>query len=74
MLGGFTSTIAYFGVYEGIKRASIEKGYDKTLTYLVAGGIGDIFAAIIYVPSEVIKTRLQLQGIYNNPHSLSGIR
>ncbi len=29
-------------------------------------------ASIIYVPSEVVKTRLQLQGRYNNPYFASG--
>ncbi|RCH87436.1 hypothetical protein CU098_004197, partial [Rhizopus stolonifer] len=29
-------------------------------------------ASFIYVPSEVLKTRLQLQGRYNNPHFVSG--
>ena len=35
------------------------------------GCVAEVFAAFIYVPSEVVKTRLQLQGRYNNPHSLS---
>jgi hypothetical protein len=29
-------------------------------------------ASVVYVPSEVLKTRLQLQGRYNNPHFVSG--
>ena len=29
-------------------------------------------ASVIYVPSEVLKTRLQLQGKYNNPYTTSG--
>ncbi|CAG8682583.1 5690_t:CDS:2 [Acaulospora morrowiae] len=29
-------------------------------------------ASSVYVPSEVLKTRLQLQGRYNNPHFFSG--
>lgn len=36
------------------------------------GFLGDLFASVIYVPSEVLKTRLQLQGRYNNPHFNSG--
>ncbi|KAF9357247.1 hypothetical protein BGX34_009461, partial [Mortierella sp. NVP85] len=34
--------------------------------------IGDFVASFIYVPSEVLKTRLQLQGRYNNPSFISG--
>lgn len=29
-------------------------------------------ASFIYVPSEVLKTRMQLQGRYNNPSFISG--
>jgi hypothetical protein len=36
------------------------------------GFIGDLAASIVYVPSEVLKTRLQLQGRYNNPYFKSG--
>lgn len=34
--------------------------------------IADLAAAPVYVPSEVLKTRLQLQGRFNNPHFNSG--
>jgi hypothetical protein len=37
-----------------------------------AGLIADLAAAPVYVPSEVLKTRLQLQGRYNNPYFNSG--
>ena len=36
------------------------------------GFIADFAASFIYVPSEVLKTRLQLQGRYNNPFFKSG--
>ena len=38
----------------------------------MVGGIAEIFASAFYVPSEVVKTRLQLQGRFNNPYSVSG--
>lgn len=41
-------------------------------TFLYAGFLGDLAASIVYVPSEVLKTRLQLQGRYQNPHFNSG--
>lgn len=34
--------------------------------------IADFAASFLYVPSEVIKTRLQLQGRHNNPFFNSG--
>jgi Mitochondrial carrier protein len=37
-----------------------------------AGFMADLCASIIYVPSEVLKTRLQLQGRRNNPFFKSG--
>lgn len=44
-----------------------------SLTHLpTTGFIGDLAASVVYVPSEVLKTRLQLQGRYNNPHFTSG--
>lgn len=36
------------------------------------GFLADLAASIVYVPSEVLKTRLQLQGRYNNPFFSSG--
>ena len=40
--------------------------------FTTIGSIGDFFASFIYVPSEVLKTRMQLQGRYNNPSFISG--
>lgn len=37
-----------------------------------AGFLADLVASTLYVPSEVLKTRLQLQGRYNNPFFYSG--
>lgn len=34
--------------------------------------MADLAASVVYVPSEVLKTRLQLQGRYNNPFFRSG--
>lgn len=36
------------------------------------GFLADFAASFVYVPSEVLKTRLQLQGRHNNPFSNSG--
>ncbi len=42
------------------------------LTSKLLGFLGDLAASVVYVPSEVLKTRLQLQGKHNNPHFHSG--
>ena len=44
---------------------------EKILT-VALGFLADLTASVVYVPSEVLKTRLQLQGRYNNPYFNSG--
>lgn len=39
---------------------------------MLPGFLADFAASIVYVPSEVLKTRMQLQGRYNNPFFYSG--
>ncbi|KAL2691613.1 hypothetical protein Neosp_002002 [[Neocosmospora] mangrovei] len=70
--GSFPGTVMFFGTYEWSKRFLIDHGVQQHLSYLSAGFLGDLAASIVYVPSEVLKTRLQLQGRYNNPHFISG--
>lgn len=70
ILGLFPSTAAFFGTYEYTKRVLIgEYGFNETVTYFIAGVLGDLALSVFYVPLEVLKTRLQLQGRYNNPHT-----
>ncbi|KAL8683136.1 MAG: hypothetical protein Q9186_000849 [Xanthomendoza sp. 1 TL-2023] len=45
---------------------------DCFLMLILSGFLADLAASVVYVPSEVLKTRLQLQGRYNNPHFKSG--
>ncbi|CAI5759558.1 unnamed protein product [Candida verbasci] len=69
-LGSFPSTAAFFGTYEYSKRLMINNWHlNETLSYFIAGVLGDLASSIFYVPSEVLKTRLQLQGKYNNPYT-----
>lgn len=72
VVGSLTSTFVYFGSYEYIKRAMINDGAHPLLAWFVAGGVADVFASVLYVPTEVIKVRLQLQGRHNNVYSVSG--
>ncbi|KAG8526621.1 uncharacterized protein KY384_008822 [Bacidia gigantensis] len=71
-LGSFPGTIIFFGTYEWSKRHLIDYGLHNSLAYLASGFIADFAASFVYVPSEVLKTRLQLQGRYKNPFFYSG--
>ncbi|MCJ1401296.1 hypothetical protein MMC11_004508 [Xylographa trunciseda] len=71
-LGSFPGTVIFFGTYEYSKRHLIDNGVHHSLAYLAGGFIADFAASFVYVPSEVLKTRLQLQGRYNNPFFSSG--
>lgn len=73
MLGSLPSSAVFFLTYETVKRYAInDLGIPETPAFLAAGFLGDLFSSVFYVPSEVLKTRLQLQGRYNNPHFSSG--
>jgi hypothetical protein len=72
LLGSFPGTVIFFGVYEYTKRLMIDSGVNPSIAYLSGGFFADLAASVVYVPSEVLKTRLQLQGRHNNPHFDSG--
>ncbi|KAG0026086.1 hypothetical protein BGZ82_009645 [Podila clonocystis] len=72
MTGSLPGTTLYFGTYEYTKRTLTAAGCPDTLAHLAGGSLGDFVASFIYVPSEVLKTRMQLQGRYNNPSFISG--
>lgn len=70
ILGSLPSTAAFFGTYEYSKRRMIhDLGFNENVAYFFAGVLGDLASSVFYVPSEVLKTRLQLQGTYNNRFS-----
>ncbi|KAI8977253.1 mitochondrial carrier domain-containing protein [Mycotypha africana] len=72
MIGSIPGTTLYFAIYELTKRTLNELNVPEVVSHLSAGSIGDLVASVIYVPSEVLKTRLQLQGRYNNTQFISG--
>lgn len=73
MLGSLPSAAIFFGSYEYTKRLLIDQwNLNDSFSHLTAGFIGDFVSSIVYVPSEVLKSRLQLQGRYNNPNFNSG--
>ncbi|KAF2218162.1 mitochondrial carrier domain-containing protein [Elsinoe ampelina] len=71
-LGSWFGTVIFFGSYEYGKRFLINHGVAPSVSYFAAGWFADLAASPLYVPSEVLKTRLQLQGRHNNPHFNSG--
>ncbi|KAL4905191.1 hypothetical protein BDW74DRAFT_20158 [Aspergillus multicolor] len=72
LMGSFPGTLIFFGVYEFTKRKMLDAGINANVAYLSGGFFADLAASVVYVPSEVAKTRLQLQGRYNNPYFKSG--
>ncbi|KAL4742598.1 mitochondrial carrier domain-containing protein [Aspergillus similis] len=72
LMGSFPGTLIFFGVYEFTKRKMLDAGVNANVAYLSGGFFADLAASVVYVPSEVAKTRLQLQGRYNNPYFKSG--
>lgn len=71
-LGSFAGTFIFFGAYEWSKRQMLDHNAPATMAYLSAGFFADLVISPLYVPTEVLKTRLQLQGRYNNPFFSSG--
>lgn len=73
LLGSLPSSAVFFLTYETVKRAAInDYNVPETIAFLSAGFIGDLASSIFYVPTEVMKARLQLQGRFNNPFFKSG--
>lgn len=73
LLGSLPSSAVFFFTYETVKRAAInDYGVPETVAFLGAGFLGDLASSVFYVPTEVMKARLQLQGRFNNPHFTSG--
>jgi hypothetical protein len=71
-LGSFGGTVIFFGCYEWSKRFMVDHGVTPTVAYFASGFVADLAASPLYVPTEVLKTRLQLQGRHNNPYFFSG--
>jgi hypothetical protein len=68
LVGSFSGTMIFFGSYELSKRVMIDDlSIPPAVAYFSAGVVADVVASPAYVPSEVLKTRLQLQGRFNNP-------
>ena len=71
-LGSFGGTVIFFGCYEWSNRFMVDNGVTPPVAYFASGFVADLAASPLYVPTEVLKTRLQLQGRHNNPYFFSG--
>ncbi|KAF7190149.1 Mitochondrial magnesium exporter 1 [Pseudocercospora fuligena] len=71
-VGSIAGTMIFFGCYESSKRMMIDNGVTPAVAYFASGWVADLAASPLYVPTEVLKTRQQLQGRYNNPYFTSG--
>ncbi|KAL3824755.1 hypothetical protein ACJIZ3_020784 [Penstemon smallii] len=72
VMGSLATGATYFGVIESTKKW-IEESHpslDGHLTHFIAGALGDTLGSFIYVPCEVMKQRMQVQGSRNYWNSL----
>ncbi|WCJ26490.1 Mitochondrial substrate carrier family protein [Euphorbia peplus] len=64
VLGSLATGATYFGFIESTKKW-IEESHPNLgghWAHFIAGGIGDTLGSFVYVPCEVIKQRMQVQG------------
>ncbi|KAE9453878.1 hypothetical protein C3L33_14221, partial [Rhododendron williamsianum] len=62
--GSLATGATYFGVIESTKKWIEEKhpGLGGHWAHFIAGAIGDTLGSVVYVPCEVMKQRMQIQG------------
>jgi Mitochondrial carrier protein len=53
IFGSMTGQTVYFGSYELVKRRMIDLNINPQVAYFVSGGLADVAASVLYVPSEV---------------------
>ncbi|CAI9111821.1 OLC1v1012144C1 [Oldenlandia corymbosa var. corymbosa] len=65
--GSLATGATYFGVIESTKNW-LEKNHPNLSghwAHFIAGAIGDTLGSVVYVPCEVVKQRMQIQGTRN---------
>lgn len=68
MAGSFATGATYFGLIE-LTRAWINERHPALagpVSHFCAGAVGDTLGSVIYVPCEIIKQRMQIQGAPHN--------
>ncbi|RZC59846.1 hypothetical protein C5167_007156 [Papaver somniferum] len=64
LTGSLATGATYFGVIESTKKwiEELHPNLGGHWAYFIAGGAGDTLGSFIYVPCEVVKQRMQVQG------------
>ncbi|CAN1296736.1 Mitochondrial substrate carrier family protein E [Linum perenne] len=62
--GSLATGATYFGFIESTKKwiESSHPGLGGNFSYFIAGALGDTVGSVVYVPCEVVKQRMQVQG------------
>lgn len=62
--GSLATGATYFGIIESTKKRLEERhpGLSGHWAHFIAGAVGDTLGSFVYVPCEVIKQRMQVQG------------
>ncbi|KAG7955055.1 hypothetical protein I3843_11G051600 [Carya illinoinensis] len=71
--GSLATGATYFGIIESTKKWIEESnpGLSGHLAHFIAGAAGDTLGSFVYVPCEVIKQRMQIQGTRTSWSSVS---
>ncbi|CAN0871101.1 Mitochondrial magnesium exporter 1 [Linum grandiflorum] len=64
LTGSLATGATYFGFIESTKKwiESTHPGLGGNFSYFIAGALGDTIGSVVYVPCEVVKQRMQVQG------------
>ena len=63
LLGGVPATAIYLNSYDMSKTHLMKQNWPDFVTFLSAGMIAEILACVVFVPVDVIKERMQVQGL-----------
>ncbi|XP_043703337.1 mitochondrial substrate carrier family protein E isoform X1 [Telopea speciosissima] len=68
IIGSFATGATYFGFIESTKKwiEDVHPNLRGYWAHFIAGGVGDTLGSFIYVPCEVVKLRMQVQGTKNS--------
>ncbi|MED6174419.1 hypothetical protein PIB30_068795 [Stylosanthes scabra] len=73
VIGSLATGATYFGVIESTKKW-IEDSHPSLKghwAHFIAGAVGDTLGSVVYVPCEVMKQRMQVQGTYSSWSSIA---
>ncbi|KAF8399593.1 hypothetical protein HHK36_015461 [Tetracentron sinense] len=72
LTGSLATGATYFGVIESTKKwvEELHPNLGGHWSHFIAGGVGDTLGSFIYVPCEVMKQRMQVQGTRKSWNSI----